>query len=71
MAKILATRIRSWAGALRWAPSDTFTADLSFDYYDDETNGPPLLTTRVDEFPESATAILGVTSIHSQLVCGI
>jgi iron complex outermembrane receptor protein len=45
--------------ALRWAPSDTFTADLSFDYYDDETNGPPLLTTRVDEFPESATAIPG------------
>ena len=43
--------------ALSWAPSDTFTADLSFDYYDDETNGPPLLITRVDEFPESATAI--------------
>ena len=45
--------------ALRWVPSDTFTADLSFDYYDDETNGPPLLITRVDEFPESATAIPG------------
>ena len=45
--------------ALRWAPSDTFTADLSFDYYDDETNGPPLLITRVDGFPESATAIPG------------
>ena len=45
--------------ALRWAPSDTFTADLSFDYFDDETNGPPLLTTRVDEFPESASAIPG------------
>ena len=45
--------------ALRWVPSDTFTADLSFDYYDDETNGPPLLITRVDGFPESATAIPG------------
>ena len=45
--------------ALRWVPSDTFTADLSFDYFDDETNGPPLLITRVDEFPESATAIPG------------
>ena len=45
--------------ALRWAPSDTFTADLSFDYFDDETNGPPLLITRVDGFPESATAIPG------------
>ena len=37
--------------ALRWVPSDTFTADLSFDYYDDETNGPPLLITRVDGVP--------------------
>ena len=45
--------------ALRWVPSDTFTADLSFDYFDDENNGPPLLITRVDEFPESATAIPG------------
>ncbi len=45
--------------AFRWIPSDTFTADLSIDYYDDETNGPPLLITRVDEFPESATAIPG------------
>ena len=45
--------------ALRWAPSDTFTADLSIDYFDDETNGPALLITRVDEFPESATAIPG------------
>ena len=45
--------------ALRWVPSDNFTADLSFDYYDDETNGPPLLITRVDGFPESATAIPG------------
>jgi iron complex outermembrane receptor protein len=40
--------------ALRWVPSDTFTADLSFDYYDDKSNGPALLVTRVDEFPESA-----------------
>ena len=45
--------------ALRWAPSDTFTADLSFDYYDDESNGPALLVTRVDEFPQSAGAIPG------------
>ena len=45
--------------ALRWAPSDTFTADLSFDYYDDKSNGPALLVTRVDEFPESADAIPG------------
>jgi len=43
--------------ALRWVPSDTFTADLAFDYYDDESNGPALLVTRVDEFPFSATAI--------------
>ena len=45
--------------AFRWVPSDTFTADLSFDYFDDKTNGPPLLITRVDEFPESADAIPG------------
>ncbi len=45
--------------AFRWVPSDTFTADLSFDYYDDESNGPALLVTRVDEFPESAYAIPG------------
>ena len=45
--------------AFRWVPSETFTADLSFDYYDDESNGPALLVTRVDGFPESADAIPG------------
>ena len=43
--------------ALRWIPSDNFTADLSFDYYDDFTNGPPILITRVDDFPDSCNAI--------------
>ena len=45
--------------AFRWKPSETFTADLSFDYADDDTNGPPILITRVDGFPDSATAIPG------------
>ena len=43
--------------ALRWQPSDTFTADLSFDYYDDYTNGPPMVITRVDEFPDNLNAV--------------
>jgi iron complex outermembrane receptor protein len=43
--------------ALRWQASDTFTADLSFDYYDDYTNGPPMVITRVDEFPDNLNAV--------------
>ena len=43
--------------ALRWQPSDTFTADLSFDYYDDYTNGSPMVITRVDEFPDNLNAV--------------
>ena len=45
--------------ALRWVPSDNFTADLSFDFYDDYTNGPPILITRVDGFPDSLNAAPG------------
>ena len=45
--------------ALRWIPNESFSADLSLDYYDDFTNGPPILITRVDDFPDSLNATPG------------
>ncbi len=43
--------------ALRWKASETFTADLSVEQYDDFTNGPPMLITRVDGFPTNLNAV--------------
>ena len=48
---------------------DNFTADLSFDYYDDETNGPPLLITRVG-FRRAQPPSLGVISFIHNLFAG-
>ena len=45
--------------AFRMVASERFTADLSFDYYDDKTNGPPMVITRVDDFPDSLNATQG------------
>ena len=43
--------------AFRWEASETFTADLSLEQYDDFTNGPPMVITRVDGFPTNFNAV--------------
>ena len=43
--------------AFRWLASENFTADLSLDYYDDKTNGPPMVITRVDGFPNNLNVV--------------
>ena len=45
--------------AFRWRASETFTADLSLEQYDDFTNGPPMVITRVDGFPANENATPG------------
>ncbi|MAA53673.1 MAG: TonB-dependent receptor [Porticoccaceae bacterium] len=45
--------------AFRWLASESITADVSFDYFDDKTNGPPMVITRVDDFPDSLNATAG------------
>ncbi len=43
--------------AFRWVASENFTADLSLEQYDDFTNGPPMVITRVDSFPTNLNAV--------------